>query len=124
VAVDDADMRISHVVRADDLLASTPRQLLLMRLLGVEPRDFPTYAHVPMVVAPTGDRLAKRVGSTTIRSLRDRGLGSPEIVGALAHALGLVAGEARPLTPREVASQLQPPSSWRKEAWPLPLAWT
>ena len=97
VAVDDAAMRISHVVRADDLLASTPRQILLMRLLGVRAAErIPSYAHVPMVVSADGDRLAKRVGSTTIRSLRDRGLTANDIVGALAHGLGLVTGDRAP----------------------------
>ena len=123
VAVDDSTMRISHVVRADDLLASTPRQLLLMRLLGVPAGELPAYAHVPMVVAATGDRLAKRVGSTTIRSLREGGLCPEEVIGALAHALGLVAGERRPLSAREVALGLQPPSAWRRAPWPLPPEW-
>ena len=124
VAVDDSTMRISHVVRADDLLASTPRQLLLMRLLGVPASEVPAYAHVPRVVAATGDRLAKRVGSTTIRSLRERGLSSEEIIGPLARGLGLVAGDLRPLSAREVALALQPPSAWRQAPWPLPAEWT
>ncbi len=124
VAVDDAAMRISHVVRADDLLASTPRQILLMRLMGVPAADVPSYAHVPMVVAASGDRLAKRVGAATIRSLRDRGLSPPEILGPLAHGLGLVSGDPRPLSAREIATALQPTSSWRQTPWPLPTAWT
>lgn len=124
VAVDDSTMRISHVVRADDLLASTPRQLLLMGLLGVPAGEVPAYAHVPMVVAATGDRLAKRVGSTTIRSLRERGLSSEEIIGPLACGLGLVPGDPRPLSAREVAVALQPPSAWRQAPWPLPAEWT
>jgi glutamyl-tRNA synthetase len=124
VAVDDAAMRISHVVRADDLLASTPRQLLLMRLLGVPSAEVPSYAHVPMVVAATGDRLAKRVGSTTIRALRERGLAASDIIGPLAHGLGLVSGDARPMSAREVAASLQPASRWRLTPWPLPPAWT
>ena len=124
VAVDDAAMRISHVVRADDLLASTPRQILLMRLLGVPPDAIPSYAHVPMVVGATGDRLAKRVGSTTIRSLRERGLTAPEIVGHLAHGSAWSRASPRPLSAREVAAALQPPSSWRRAPWPLPAAWT
>lgn len=124
VAVDDALMRISHVVRADDLLASTARQILLMRLLGTAPEHVPSYAHVPMVVAATGDRLAKRVGSTTIRALAARGLGATEIVGHLAHGLGLVAGEARALSPVELAASLEPPASWRREPWPIPAGWS
>jgi glutamyl-tRNA synthetase len=123
VAVDDAEMAISHVVRADDLLASTPRQILLMRLLGVRHEQIPSYAHVPMVVAATGDRLAKRVGGATIRSLRERGFTAADIVGGLAHGLGLVAGDARPSSAREVAAALEPSSSWRRAAWPLPPAW-
>lgn len=124
VSVDDAAMQISHVVRADDLLASTPRQILLMRLLGVPSAEVPSYAHVPMVVSSAGDRLAKRVGSTTIRSLRDRGLTANDIIGALAHGLGLVTGDARPMSAHEVAAALQPPSAWHHAAWPLPPAWT
>jgi len=123
VAIDDAAMRISDVVRADDLLASTARQILLMRLLGTPAEQVPAYAHVPMVVAPDGDRLAKRAGSATIRALRDRGLDAPDIVGHLAYGLGLVAGEDRPMTPQDVASALQPPSSWRTAPWPMPASW-
>jgi glutamyl-tRNA synthetase len=124
VAVDDADMQISHVVRADDLLASTARQILLMQLLGTAREHIPTYAHVPMVVAADGERLAKRAGSATIRGLRERGIVPNEIVGALAHGLGLVAGDMRPLGPRDVADALEPPSAWRQTPWPMPPAWS
>ena len=110
VAVDDAAMRISHVVRADDLLASTARQILLLRLLGVAEADLPRYAHVPMVVAADGDRLAKRAGSATIRALRERGITAEEIKAALGAALGAVTGS-------------EDPSTWRKEAWPIPAGW-
>ena len=107
VAVDDAAMRISHVVRADDLLASTARQILLMRLLGTTEQDIPSYVHVPMVVAPDGDRLAKRVGSATIRELRAKGVTAEEIRRELAKALGLPG----------------PPSEWRNDPWPIPAGW-
>ena len=110
VAVDDAAMRISHVVRADDLLASTARQILLLRLLGVAEADLPRYAHVPMVVAADGDRLAKRAGSATIRALRERGITAEEIKAALGAALGAVTGS-------------EDPSTWRKDAWPIPAGW-
>ncbi len=116
VAVDDAAMAISDIVRADDLLASTARQILVMRLLGYE--AIPTYAHLPLVVAADGERLAKRARGTTIRELRAAGQEAPAIVGALAKGLGLVAPSASPfLTPRDVADALLPPSSWRKEPW-------
>lgn len=123
VAVDDAAMHISHVVRADDLLASTPRQLLLMELLDHPREAAPSYVHVPMVVAPDGERLAKRVGSATIRELRGRSVSPEEIIGHLAHGLGLVGGELRPMTAREVASALRPVASWRREPWPMPAGW-
>ncbi len=60
VVVDDAAQVVTEVVRGDDLVSSTPRQLLLQELLGL---PAPTYAHVPLVVDGGGDRLAKRKGS-------------------------------------------------------------
>ena len=124
VAVDDAAMDVTHVVRADDLLGSTARQILLMELLGTERAHIPAYAHVPMVVAADGERLAKRAGSATIRALRERGIPREAVIGTLAAGLGLVAGPARPLAPREVAATLQPPTSWRTTPWPIPPAWS
>ena len=64
VVVDDADQRVEEVVRGDDLLDSTPRQLLLARLLGLAA---PSYAHVPLVLGPDGARLAKRHGAVTLQ---------------------------------------------------------
>ncbi|HEX2703411.1 MAG TPA: tRNA glutamyl-Q(34) synthetase GluQRS, partial [Solirubrobacteraceae bacterium] len=63
VVVDDADQGICEVVRGDDLLASTARQVLLAELLGLH---VPSYVHVPLVVAGDGRRLAKRYGSVTL----------------------------------------------------------
>jgi glutamyl-tRNA synthetase len=63
VVVDDADQAIAEVVRGDDLLDSTPRQIELARLLGL---DSPRYAHVPLVLGPDGARLAKRHGAVTL----------------------------------------------------------
>ncbi|MDB5214612.1 MAG: glutamyl-Q-tRNA synthetase [Myxococcaceae bacterium] len=124
VAVDDAAMDVTQVVRADDLLPSTARQILLMQLLGTPRERIPTYAHVPMVVAADGERLAKRAGSATIRSLRERGLSRDEVIGTLAHGLGLVAGDRRPLAPHDVAAALEAPAAWRKTPWPMPPAWS
>ena len=86
--IDDAAMEITDVVRAEDLLSSTARQILLMKLLGYE--EIPRYAHVPLVVAHDGERLAKRAKAATIRELRDRGMSRDEIVGTLAAGLGLI----------------------------------
>ncbi|HEY7629995.1 MAG TPA: tRNA glutamyl-Q(34) synthetase GluQRS [Thermoleophilaceae bacterium] len=63
VVVDDADQGVTEVVRGDDLLDSTPRQIKLCRLLGM---DVPRYAHVPLVLGPDGSRLAKRHGAVTL----------------------------------------------------------
>jgi glutamyl-tRNA synthetase len=66
VVVDDAAQGVEEVVRGDDLLDSTPRQLFLARLLGV---TAPRYAHVPLVLGPDGARLAKRHGGVTLRDV-------------------------------------------------------
>lgn len=88
VVVDDGEIDVTHVLRGDDLLSSTPRQLLLQRLLGL---PAPVYAHVPLMRAPSGERLAKRHGDETLQSLRAAGRSSQEIVGALATSVGLAA---------------------------------
>ena len=70
VAVDDADMRITDVVRGDDHLSNTPKQLLVMRALGVEP---PRSAHLPLLPGPAGKKLSKRHGAVAVEALRDEG---------------------------------------------------
>jgi glutamyl-tRNA synthetase len=105
VAVDDAAAGVTHVLRGADLLASTARQILLLRELGLRA---PTYGHVPMVVAPDGARLAKRTQGATIRSLRDAGISASEIVSRLREALAL--------DDRGIPT--------RKTPWPIPADWT
>jgi glutamyl-tRNA synthetase len=119
VAIDDAEMGISHVVRGDDLLGSTARQILLMRLL--DQVRVPIYAHVPLVVAPDGERLAKRTRGRTVRELAERGMPAEALIGILAHGLGLIDDSAsEALSAREVASALRPWPIWRTEPWRLP----
>lgn len=98
VVVDDAENGVTEVVRADDLLPSTPRQLLLYRALGLVP---PSFAHLPLVVGADGLRLAKRHGDTSLRHLRERGASASAVVGFLAHISGL-RPTALPTTPREL----------------------
>lgn len=87
VVVDDAAMHINQVVRGADLLHSTPRQVQLWAALGASP---PAYAHVPLVLNDTGERLAKRDQSSCIRELRNEGLEAAQLVGLLGHSLGLL----------------------------------
>lgn len=86
VVVDDAQQGITHVTRGDDLLSSTPRQRLLQDLLGLSE---PVYAHVPLVLAPDGSRLAKRHGAVTLDDLAGRDVAPEQILSRLAVSLGL-----------------------------------
>ena len=70
VAVDDAEMGITDVVRGDDHLSNTPKQLLVLEALGVEP---PRYAHLPLLHGPDGKKLSKRHGAASVQELRDAG---------------------------------------------------
>ena len=70
VAVDDADMGITHVIRGDDHLSNTPKQLLVMEALGESP---PRYAHLPLLHGPDGKKLSKRHGAASVQELRDTG---------------------------------------------------
>jgi glutamyl-tRNA synthetase len=85
-AVDDAAMGITEVVRGEDLLSSTPRQILLLRLLGA---PLPLYAHVPLVRDAQGQRLAKRHKGLEVRALREAGLSPEMVIGRLACLAGL-----------------------------------
>src|SRR5579871_3920192 len=76
VVVDDAAMEVTRVVRGDDLLSSTPRQIALYRALGL---TAPSFAHVPLVLTPDGERLAKRTRPVALAELRARGI-PPEAV--------------------------------------------
>ena len=70
VVVDDIDMRITHVIRGDDHLSNTPRQILLYQALGRTP---PQFAHVPLILGPDKARLSKRHGATSVTAYRDMG---------------------------------------------------
>lgn len=70
VVVDDMDMRITHVIRGDDHLNNTPRQMNMLQALGFAP---PIYAHVPMILGPDGSRLSKRHGAVSVMQYRDEG---------------------------------------------------
>ncbi len=71
VVVDDWDMGITHVIRGDDHINNTPRQINLLRALGAEP---PKYAHVPMILGDDGARLSKRHGAVSVMQYREQGI--------------------------------------------------
>jgi glutamyl-tRNA synthetase len=70
VVVDDDDMGITHVIRGDDHINNTPRQINLLKAMG---RELPVYAHVPMILGDDGARLSKRHGAVSVMQYRDDG---------------------------------------------------
>lgn len=87
VVADDAAMGVTQVVRGQDLLPSTPRQLYLYKLLGFAP---PEFAHVPLLLAPDGRRLSKRERDVSLEALLEKGWAAEDIVGQLAFWAGLL----------------------------------
>jgi len=87
VTVDDLDQGITLVIRGDDLLDSTGRQVALARLLGRGAP--PLFLHHPLILAASGEKLSKSAGGTGVRSLRAAGVPPEEVVGRAASAVGL-----------------------------------
>jgi glutamyl-tRNA synthetase len=90
VVVDDMDMRITHVIRGDDHVNNTPRQINMLRALG---GTEPVYAHLPTVLTPEGDKLSKRHGARGVLQYRDDGYLPEAVVNYLAR-LGWAHGDA------------------------------
>jgi len=84
VAVDDLDSRITHVIRGEDHISNTPKQLLIFEALGATP---PKYAHLPLLHGPDGKKLSKRHGAASVQELRERGY-LPEAVNNYIALLG------------------------------------
>lgn len=97
VAVDDLDAGITHVVRGEDHLSNTPKQLLVFEALGVRA---PTYAHLPLLHGPDGKKLSKRHGAASVQELRDAGY-LPEAVVNYVALLGAGFDPERELFTRE-----------------------
>ncbi|MGB3052879.1 MAG: tRNA glutamyl-Q(34) synthetase GluQRS [Polyangiales bacterium] len=100
VVIDDAEAGISEVIRGEDLLSSTPRQIALYRALG---HPVPRFAHVGLVLDADGRRLATRNGAISILSLRNTGRSAEQVIGQLACSLGLTATTA-PISAEELIS--------------------
>ena len=105
VVVDDDDQRVGEVVRGDDLLDTTPRQVWLAQRLGL---SVPAYAHVPLVLGPDGRRLAKRHGAVTLADLRDRGMETPRVLGAMAASLALASPGDRVASVADLLDRFEP----------------
>lgn len=97
VVSDDADMEVTHVIRGDDHLSNTPKQILIYDALGEEP---PAFAHVPMILGPDGARLSKRHGAASVQAFRDRGVLPEAMVNFLA-LLGWSPGDGREVMDRD-----------------------
>ena len=94
VAVDDVLMKITHVVRGEDLLSSTPRQIAVYRAMGVDEAEFPVFAHLPYVLGKDGQRLSKRNGVVSVNWYREQGF-LPEAICNYLALLGWSPGENR-----------------------------
>lgn len=105
VVADDAKMRITEVVRGCDLLSSTPLQLALYEMLGLQA---PTFSHHPLLCAADGRRLCKRDTALHLGELKKRHT-AEEVIGMVAHAIGLTQ-EPQPVSPQE----LLPLFNWNK----------
>jgi glutamyl-tRNA synthetase len=104
VVVDDAAQGIGEVVRGDDLLDSTPRQIWLAERLGADP---PSYVHVPLVLGDDGARLAKRHGAVTLEDRLALGETPDDVRARLAASVGLAAPSERP-SPAELVARFDP----------------
>lgn len=111
VVVDDHDQGVTRVVRGDDLIYSTYRQLALYAALDWQP---PEYLHVPLVVGSDGKRLAKRHGDTRLSSLREQNVAPERLVGYLAWSLGWIR-QGENATPRELCEVLKTRAGWQSE---------
>jgi glutamyl-tRNA synthetase len=115
VVVDDADQGIGEVVRGDDLLDTTPRQVLLCRWLDL---PVPAHAHVPLVLGPDGERLAKRHGSVTLEDQRRAGRGPALVLATMGASLGLADAD-EPVEARTLLARFDPAALPRRP-WTRP----
>lgn len=102
VAVDDVLMKVTHVLRGEDLLSSTPRQIRVYQAMGVAPQDFPEFAHLPFVMGTDNTKLSKRNGEVSIAWYREEGF-LPEAICNYLALLGWSPGDDREnITMREL----------------------
>ena len=100
VVVDDYDMQITHVIRGDDHLNNTPRQINILKALGA---TLPLYAHVPMILGPDGERLSKRHGAVSVMQYKEAGFLPEALLNYLAR-LGWAHGDAEVFSLQELTA--------------------
>ncbi len=113
VTCDDAAMGVTQVLRGRDLIQSTARQLALYKALALQaPKQ---WAHAPLMIDPTGRRLAKREGDMSLKALRERGVKPERVIGLCAHSAGMVAhvdnASARELVAHFTVTKVAPADS-------------
>ncbi len=118
VVADDAEMGVNQVIRGNDLVNSTPRQILLYRRLGL---PVPRFGHVPLAIGGDGRRLAKRDGSLKLATLREAGVDPRWLIGRLVHTCGWSTSIMPALPPDWVASF--DPRSIPEEPWVVTREW-
>jgi len=94
VAVDDVLMEVTHILRGEDLLSSTPRQIRVYQAMGVKPEEYPLFAHLPFVMGTDNAKLSKRNGETSIAWYREQGF-LPEAICNYLALLGWSPGDDR-----------------------------
>ena len=113
VVCDDANMGITHVIRGDDHLSNTPRQILIYEALGLTP---PTFAHLSMILGPDGKKLSKRHGATSVEEYRDRGYLSDAVVNFLALLGWSLDGETTIMSRETICSEFSLDRITKKDA--------
>src|ERR687883_897463 len=103
-AVDDAEMRISHVIRGDDHLSNTPRQILIYEALG---HELPAFAHVPQVLGPDKKKLSKRHGAASVEDFAEKGYLPEALFNYLALLGAGYAADEEIFTPEELAERFR-----------------
>ena len=113
VVCDDSNMGITHVIRGDDHLSNTPRQILIYEALGL---PVPTFAHLSMILGPDGKKLSKRHGATSVEEYRDRGFLSDAMVNFLALLGWSLDGETTIMSRETICSQFSLDRITKKDA--------
>jgi len=103
VVIDDADMRISHVIRGQEHIGNTPKQILLYQAFGF---DIPQFAHIPLILGPSGQKLSKRDGATSVTDYKEQGYLAQAMINYLAR-LGWSHGDQELFTRDELIAAFE-----------------